>query len=108
VTSCNSNFTKLTAILFLSVLHTLFAVNWPVDFFSNYGTFCVPGMTHPKFWVGDSILGLSQCGTAVKPNPHWAFRLSKRMPGYIVFIQATVATPLCPYVLQFTTIIPLV
>jgi hypothetical protein len=35
----NSAFTKLTAILFLFLLHTLFAVNWPVTLFSNSGTY---------------------------------------------------------------------
>jgi hypothetical protein len=68
------------------------AVNWPVALFSNSGTFCVPGMTHPGF----SIRGWEypgQSGTAGKPSreacpsrcvrPHsWLLRKSAlRFPG---------------------------
>jgi hypothetical protein len=35
------------------------AVKWTAAFFSNSGTFCIPGMTHLGLWIRGSIQGMS-------------------------------------------------
>jgi hypothetical protein len=53
------------------------SVNWPVAFFSNSGTFCVPSITHPGLCIGAQFQDCpGQSGKVDKPKVIAAARIT--------------------------------